>query len=77
MFMIVLTCSAGTTADIRRVVTALDASDKAIALFDSRHSRSGRHRQLVPSPAFSECSCGENVGHGGVPLALRLLLRAR
>src|SRR2546423_14947704 len=36
MFMIVLTCSAGTTADIRRVVTALDASDKAIALFDSR-----------------------------------------
>jgi mannose-6-phosphate isomerase-like protein (cupin superfamily) len=36
MFMIVSTCSAGTTADIRRVVTALDASDKAIALFDSR-----------------------------------------
>jgi hypothetical protein len=34
--MIVLTCSAGTTADIRRIVTALDASDKAIALFDSR-----------------------------------------
>src|SRR5262249_23102182 len=36
IFMIVSTCSAGTTADIRRVVTALDASDKAIALFDSR-----------------------------------------
>jgi naringenin degradation protein FdeH len=29
-------CSAGTAADVRRVVTALDASDKAIALFDSR-----------------------------------------
>jgi mannose-6-phosphate isomerase-like protein (cupin superfamily) len=36
LFLIALTCSAGTTADIRRVVTALDATDKAIALFDSR-----------------------------------------
>jgi len=34
MFMIVLSCSAGTAADIRRIVTALDGSDKAIALFD-------------------------------------------
>ena len=36
IFMIALTCSAGTAADIRRIVTALDASDKAVALFDSR-----------------------------------------
>src|SRR5437764_12400437 len=36
LFLIALTCSAGITADIRRVVTALDATDKAIALFDSR-----------------------------------------
>src|SRR5438094_10607042 len=33
---LVLGCSAATAADIRRVVTALDANDKAIALFDSR-----------------------------------------
>jgi mannose-6-phosphate isomerase-like protein (cupin superfamily) len=31
-----LACSAAAAADIRRVVTALDANDKAIALFDSR-----------------------------------------
>jgi hypothetical protein len=34
--MLTLTlCSAGAAADVRRVVTALDAGDKAIALFDS------------------------------------------
>ena len=33
---IVLACSTGNAADIRRVVTGLDASNKAIALFDSR-----------------------------------------
>src|SRR5215472_17437629 len=33
---LVLACSAATAADIRRVVTALGANDKAIALFDSR-----------------------------------------
>jgi mannose-6-phosphate isomerase-like protein (cupin superfamily) len=31
-----LACSAAAAADIRRVATALDANDKAIALFDSR-----------------------------------------
>jgi hypothetical protein len=33
---LVLACSSATAADIRRVVTALDANDKAIALFDGR-----------------------------------------
>jgi hypothetical protein len=34
--MLTLTlCSAGAAADVRRVVTALDAGDKAIAMFDS------------------------------------------
>src|SRR5258708_22488796 len=33
---IMLACSAATAADVRRVVTALDANDKAFALFDSR-----------------------------------------
>jgi len=33
---LVLACSTATAADIRRVVTALDANDKAIALFDGR-----------------------------------------
>jgi hypothetical protein len=33
---LLVACSASTAADIRRVVTALDANDKAIALFDSR-----------------------------------------
>ena len=33
---ILLACSAGTAADIRRVVTGLDAGNKAVALFDSR-----------------------------------------
>ena len=33
---LLLACSAAAAADIRRVVTALDANDKAIALFDSR-----------------------------------------
>src|SRR3982074_191734 len=31
-----LACSSGTAADIRRVVTGLDANNKAIALFDGR-----------------------------------------
>ena len=30
-----LTCSTATAADIRRVVTGLDAGNKAIALFDN------------------------------------------
>ena len=33
---LVLACSTAMAADIRRVVTALDGSDKAIALFDGR-----------------------------------------
>jgi mannose-6-phosphate isomerase-like protein (cupin superfamily) len=33
---LVLACSSAAADDIRRVVTALDANDKAIALFDSR-----------------------------------------
>ena len=33
---VVLACSAAAAADIRRVVTGLDANNKAIALFDSR-----------------------------------------
>src|SRR6266568_8951667 len=33
---LVLACSSAAAADIRRVVTALDAHDKAIVLFDSR-----------------------------------------
>jgi mannose-6-phosphate isomerase-like protein (cupin superfamily) len=38
---ILLICSAGNAADIRRVVTGLDTNNKAIALFDS-------HMTLVP-----------------------------
>jgi len=34
--IIMLACSAATAADIRRVVTRLDANNKAIALFDGR-----------------------------------------
>jgi mannose-6-phosphate isomerase-like protein (cupin superfamily) len=33
---LLLACSSAAAVDIRRVVTALDANDKAIALFDSR-----------------------------------------
>jgi mannose-6-phosphate isomerase-like protein (cupin superfamily) len=33
---VMLACSTATAADIRRVVTGLDANNKAIALFDSR-----------------------------------------
>ena len=36
MVAVVLACSAAAAADIRRVVTGLDANNKAIALFDSR-----------------------------------------
>src|SRR5262249_14565399 len=36
LFAVVLACSSATAADIRRVVTGLDANNKAIALFDSR-----------------------------------------
>jgi mannose-6-phosphate isomerase-like protein (cupin superfamily) len=36
MVALMLTCSAVTAADIRRVVTALDTNDKAIARFDGR-----------------------------------------
>src|SRR5437868_615230 len=41
MATILLACSAATAADIRRVVTALDSKDKAIALFDSRVALDG------------------------------------
>jgi naringenin degradation protein FdeH len=33
---LMLACSTGSAADVRRVVTGIDASNKAIALFDSR-----------------------------------------
>jgi hypothetical protein len=33
---IMVACSSGMAADVRRVVTGLDANDKAVALFDSR-----------------------------------------
>ena len=36
LFAIALACSTSTAADIRRVVTGLDANNKAIALFDGR-----------------------------------------
>jgi hypothetical protein len=36
LFAVLLACSSATAADIRRVVTGLDANNKAIALFDSR-----------------------------------------
>src|SRR5262249_56416081 len=36
---LVLACATATAADIRRVVTALDGNDRAIALFDSRGQR--------------------------------------
>jgi mannose-6-phosphate isomerase-like protein (cupin superfamily) len=36
IFTIMLACSTSTAADIRRVVTGLDANNKAIALFDGR-----------------------------------------
>jgi mannose-6-phosphate isomerase-like protein (cupin superfamily) len=34
--MVLLACSTGSASDIRRVVTGLDASNKAVVLFDSR-----------------------------------------
>jgi mannose-6-phosphate isomerase-like protein (cupin superfamily) len=34
--IVMLACSSGTAADVRRVVTGLDANNKAIALFDGR-----------------------------------------
>ena len=34
--IVTLACSSGTAADVRRVVTGLDANNKAIALFDGR-----------------------------------------
>ena len=36
IIIVVLTCSTGNASDIRRVVTGLDANNKAIALFDSQ-----------------------------------------
>jgi mannose-6-phosphate isomerase-like protein (cupin superfamily) len=34
--IVLLACSSGSAADVRRVVTGLDASNKAVVLFDSR-----------------------------------------
>lgn len=34
--IVLLACSSGPAADVRRVVTGLDASNKAVVLFDSR-----------------------------------------
>ena len=34
--IVLLACSSGSAADVRRVVTGLDANDKAVVLFDSR-----------------------------------------
>ena len=36
IFAVLLACSSATAADVRRVVTGLDANNKAIALFDGR-----------------------------------------
>jgi hypothetical protein len=34
--IVLLACSTGSAADVRRVVTGLDANNKAVVLFDSR-----------------------------------------
>jgi mannose-6-phosphate isomerase-like protein (cupin superfamily) len=36
IFAVLLACSSATAADVRRVVTGLDANNKAVALFDGR-----------------------------------------
>ena len=36
IFAVLLACSSATAADVRRVVTGLDANNKAVVLFDSR-----------------------------------------
>ena len=50
---LVLACSSATAADIRRVVTALDGNDKAIALFDGRVTLERGH-----DAANVGCRCG-------------------
>ena len=60
---VALACSTATAADIRRVVTGLDANNKAIALFDSR---------LTLNPAIRHPS-SEPVDHGF--LAARILVQ--
>jgi hypothetical protein len=34
LFVVVLACSSGSTAEIRRIVTGIDQSNKAVVLFD-------------------------------------------
>ena len=36
IFAVLLACSSATAADVRRVVTGLDANNKAVPLFDGR-----------------------------------------
>jgi hypothetical protein len=43
--IVLLACSTGSAADVRRVVTGLDASNKAVVLFDSRDAQPRGLRQ--------------------------------
>lgn len=51
--IVLLACSSGSAADVRRVVTGLDASNKAVVLFEWPHSttygeRPSRHLLMRP-----------------------------
>ena len=62
---VLFACSTGTAADIRRVVTGLDANNKAVAIFDSRLT-------LAPgNPAFRRPISGSEL------VAARILIQGR
>lgn len=52
--IVLLACSTGSAADVRRVVTGLDASNKAVVLFDSR---------LTLNPGGSRQPGGKSLDH--------------
>jgi len=83
---LVLACSTATAADIRRVVTALDANDKAIALFDGRvtlepgATPSAKLWVTEASPAplsFTDDSGAKRAPRRGLPVRHPLMHRTR
>jgi mannose-6-phosphate isomerase-like protein (cupin superfamily) len=60
--IVLLACSSGSAADVRRVVTGLDAGNKAVVLFDSRLTLSPGGSGKPPALSFKDDNAAKRIG---------------
>ena len=65
LFVVVLACSSGSTAEIRRIVTGIDQNNKAVVLFNSIDSQAGRVRQSGSKSVDHRFTAARFLFHSG------------